>query len=435
MPRLRRMSVSTIESLEQRIVPSVTMTQLDLDSDGSADDLRIVGGNESTKIKITDEGVGQGSMLLDLDINGDGDFADVGDLQVLLFVVDDTRVIDLQLGGGNDQVVYALSDSLLNSTRRLIVDLGKGNDEFSLLGANHLIGNGSLLDIDLLAGAGNDLMTVDMPSVLNSTFLIDANMGDGNDRVEMSARLGSGTVIDNDASVGLSFELGKGKNSVQASMDLDVGVSTKADVDLDILGGTGIDEVVISTTGDIGNGTLSSTFVVNAELSGGNDVFDYRMSKLDLNANSELWVRGSGGSGNDRLGVTDSLHRVINVKGFARFDLIGGAGNDQLHSRLAAEDGQLLLQGALRVNIDGQDGIDTIEALLNVAAASTGLYSLVAQGGAGKDAFLLGLETNGASLTLGLDGTLVIDGGQGIDKLQTTVPQTLVEVQLVETFV
>jgi hypothetical protein len=84
--------------------------------------------------------------------------------------------------------------------------------------------------------------------------------------------------------------------------------------------------------------------------------------------------------------------------------------------------------------MDGQDGTDQIEASLAVTAASTGNYSLVALGGGGKDKLVLGLQTNGAALTYGLDGTLVIDGGQAIDQLQTTVPEAILEVYLVETF-
>jgi hypothetical protein len=434
MPRLRRMSRSSIESLEQRIVPSVTMTRLDLDSDGSADDLKIVGGNEGTKIKITDEGVGPGSMLLDLDINGDGDFADVGDLQgVVLFVVDDTSVIDLQLGGGNDQVEYSLSQDLVTSSRKLSVDLGKGNDAFKFFGEGHLIGNGSVLDIHLLAGAGNDSLQASMPSVIQSTLSIDADLGAGNDVLLLRGH--PSTTIDGTSVVDISIKLGAGTNSAQALMAFDVGVLTQADMRFEIIGGSGRDEVGILTDVDLGNGTLVSTFNVTAELGGGNDLLDHSIPRLDVNTGSVLSVRASGASGNDVLEVRYSLFRPTALKGVAQFDLLGGAGNDQLRSLFANNDGQLLLQRQLRVKMDGQDGNDRLESSLAVTAASTGDYSLVVLGGAGKDTFVVDLQTNGAALTYGLDGTLVIDGGQGIDQLQTTVPLNILEARLIENFV
>jgi hypothetical protein len=433
MPRLRRMSRSSIESLEQRICPSVTVAQIDLDSDGSADDLRIVGGNEGTKIKITDEGVGQGSMLLDLDINGDGDFADVGDLQgSLLEVVDDTSVIELQLGGGNDEVSYALSGALTTSQRRLSVDLGKGNDEFSLLAFQQFVAAGSQVEINLLAGAGNDQAEFVVPAALDSSLLIEANMGAGNDNVLLSAPSQFPARVDLHATFEMNIELGSGRNTVRGLLSMNVGGITQGDASINIVGGSGIDDVDLVTSTIVGNG-LRSTFNLNAELGSGNDFFNNFISHLDVHGASEHSVRASGGSGNDVLNIQSGFSEPAQVHGVAKIDFIGGAGNDQL--RCDFDDaGQLLLLGQLRVKMDGQDGTDQVDAHLAVTAASTGNYSLVALGGGGKDKLVLGLQTNGAALTYGLDGTLVIDGGLAIDQLQTTVPEAILEVYLVETF-
>ena len=56
--KLNRRSRLSIEALDSRIVPAVVMTTADLDGDGAADDIRIVGDGQSTKIAVADNGHG-----------------------------------------------------------------------------------------------------------------------------------------------------------------------------------------------------------------------------------------------------------------------------------------------------------------------------------------------------------------------------------------
>ncbi len=188
MPRLRRLSLSAIEALEQRIVPTVTIQAgVDLDADGNADDVKIVGGNESSRVYIRDEGNGAGSLRVSVDINGDGDFGDAGEIENhLVTVSDDSCVVDLAMGGGNDLVNYETTDNLLFSNRHLSIDLGSGNDQLVLNYLDDTINTGSVILVDLLAGSGNDQLTVIVPTVKNSDLTIDAVMGTGNDDVFFS---------------------------------------------------------------------------------------------------------------------------------------------------------------------------------------------------------------------------------------------------------
>jgi hypothetical protein len=441
MPRIRRMSLSSIESLEQRICPSVTVAHLDLDSDGSADDLKIVGGNESSKINITDVGMAQGKILLDLDINGDGDFADAGDLQgSLLEVLDDTCVIKLQLGGGNDQVVYALSQHLSASQRQLAVDLGNGNDEFIFQGIGKTVGNESALRISLQAGAGNDLLHLQLPHVIESEVVIDGIMGAGNDKVGMDTTFSPGIVIDYYAVLDINIDLGKGTNSLFADLGCHVGIFSQGAARLDILGGSGIDTISMLTGFAVGNGSLSSALSINADLGGGNDSFSCFTARLDVNLNSSLLISASGGAGNDGMAVgflsTALPSRQTELKGLAQFELLGGAGNDELYSLFNDDYSKLLLNGQLLVVLNGGDGADILTASLKLTTnVSTGNYSLVALGGAGKDSFVVDVHAAGFTLTFGTAGKLLIDGGLQADKLQAIAPAAILDVQLVETFV
>src|SRR5262249_23639719 len=90
-----------LEALNDRIVPAVVLTQLDLDGDGATDDIRIVGDGQNSKITITDNGANQ--VQIQIDANGDGDYTDFakGDVSNTFNFTANSLVLDAQLKSGN----------------------------------------------------------------------------------------------------------------------------------------------------------------------------------------------------------------------------------------------------------------------------------------------------------------------------------------------
>jgi hypothetical protein len=439
MPRLRRYSRSSIESLENRIVPAVTIQAgVDLDADGNADDVKIVGGNESTKVFITDEGMGAGSLAISVDINGDGDFTDGGEVSAqVVNVTDDSCIIDLKLGGGNDVVTYQLGGNLALSNRHLSIDLGSGNDVFLFNGNGHSATAGTMLMIDFLAGAGNDQLMMVVPDMSNSEIVIDAIMGAGNDVVSQQTA-GGILSIESNSFLDVNVDLGAGANTASIMLAATIGTGTKSNVSYDIIGGSGVDKVNVMNAIELGNGVQNSNLNVNAELGGGNDEFSFISVQLDIETDSSQFVHASGGSGNDKIVVGYVEDTASTIKGLAQYDLLGGLGNDQIVSFLVGNiaTGIITLTGQLKLNMMGQEGNDQMYAALLTTAASTGNYSLIQTGGAGNDEMAVGLETNGATMTYGKFGKLIVDGGQGTDSLENYVtPASLVDARFFETIV
>src|SRR5262245_2140545 len=61
-----------LEGLEDRSVPAVLVQVLDLDADGSADDIRIRGDAGRNVVQIQDNGAN--TLTISIDTDGDGDF-------------------------------------------------------------------------------------------------------------------------------------------------------------------------------------------------------------------------------------------------------------------------------------------------------------------------------------------------------------------------
>ncbi len=64
-------------------------------------------------------------------------------------------------------------------------------------------------------------------------------------------------------------------------------------MNLDAIGGSGVDEVYFITGLNVGNGTLNSNVTLNAELGGGDDRFASAHQRLDVEVDSTIAVRAS----------------------------------------------------------------------------------------------------------------------------------------------
>ncbi len=382
-----------IESLEIRIVPTVTIQAgVDLDADGNADDVRIIGGSEHTGVVITDEGVGTGTLKLSVDKNGDGDFTDAGELQnFVIAVADDGAIIDLQLGSGNDKVTYSLDDNLQASRRRLSIDLGSGNDQFIFNSGERAINQGAVMVVDLLMGSGNDQIGVYIDDLIDSEFIFDANTGTGNDYVVLDT-IGNGfTLFDDDARLDFTLDLGTGSNTFENKLSANIGASDRATVDLDLIGGSGVDKVAGVWALILGDGSSVSQVALTADLGAGNDEFSLENYYLDVAVHSLIDTRISGGLGNDKFSMSTKGNEASEIRGVAEYDFLGGAGLDTILIEWNTAPIQVL--GQIRFNLYGQEGADSITVFFAVAAGSNGNYSLVAMGGSGNDSTLLSLPT------------------------------------------
>ncbi|HJZ92108.1 MAG TPA: hypothetical protein VKE40_14630, partial [Gemmataceae bacterium] len=286
-PRRARLG---LEPLDSRVVPAVVLTQLDLDGDGATDDIRIVGDLRNNKITIHDNG--QASVEIQVDGNGDGDTLDAGDLFQSFNFTNDSLVLEVNLGGGNDSFQYFVDQNFDASARTLAVNLGAGNDAFVWQMNNHQVGPQSRIALDVTAGGGADKVNVTFDKVMTSVASVHADLGAGVDTYDLAFGR-----IDNKASVDVDTELGAGPNTNTVAFQ-GIGIFDKAEMDMTIVGGPQKDTVDLQMLDDVGNGVLASQAVVSVDLLAGDDVF-----------------KGSLDSGGNIFRVDDHSLASISVRG------------------------------------------------------------------------------------------------------------------------
>src|SRR4051794_17474190 len=108
-----------LEQFDARIVPAVALTQLDLDGDGAADDIRIVGDKQNSTLTITDDGAGKLHIKLDANSNGK---SDPGDIDQDYVFSGNSVVLDIQLKAGKDAFGYVASSPVTAGSRQFGID-------------------------------------------------------------------------------------------------------------------------------------------------------------------------------------------------------------------------------------------------------------------------------------------------------------------------
>jgi len=405
-----------IECLQTRVMPAVMALQLDLDGDGGADDIQIVGDSAKNFVSIQDNGTG--TLIISIDANGDGDFTDAKELNnVVANYTGNSVAIDVALSSGNDSFTYTLGGNVSGGMRSLAVDLGAGNDVFTLAATGKNFSAGSRLDVDLIGGTGNDTASVTVGQVLTSQAGIRFDLGTGND--VGSVKFAN---IDNASSVDIDASLGDGANSM--TLDLDgVGKFNQANATVSIVGGKNVDTVAVNLHDDVGDGTLASALLINVALGDGNDVFtaglDYEGTSFRVDNNSTASITARGGVGNDILSVkgVGTLNSIrIDQGGLLDISLKGDSGDDTIALDLGKPDA-LVIEGSVRSVIDGGAGNDKLTALFANNSTTTGKYDVTVLGGAGIDQVTFALTNNGGTPTYGPIGKVVLNGGTGKDTL------------------
>jgi hypothetical protein len=420
-PRKRRTRLG-LDQLSARIVPAVVLTQLDLDGDGAADDIRITGDLRNNKVTIHDDG--QSLLQVQIDANGDGDVADGGDLAQQYAFTGDSMVVEVNLGAGSDSVQYIADAPMLTSARTVTANLGGGNDTFVWNMGTNLINSKSRIALDVTTGFGADTVDVTFGQVLASVVSVRTDLGAGIDSYDLA--FGN---IDEKASVDVDTDLGSGPNTHSVTL-AGVGFNIQGVVDMAIVGGNQKDTVQVRLNNDVGGGAADppSRLSITADLLGGDDVFQGVLDATGVNFRvddrSQASISVRGGAGNDNLSVSRDGTNVmlIDPDAIMAIDLDGGLGNDTIGVNFGGSNAWQI-EGTLRVRLEGGAGADVLNCLLSNNSTSPGAYDVAVHGGDGTDSVTFGLTSSGGATTFGPAGGVILDGGAGTDALTNATPQ------------
>lgn len=410
-----------VESLGCRIVPAVLLSKIDLDGDAQTDDVRIIGDGQHTKIAIADDGVSQ--IHMQIDANGDGDYADAarGDLDTFFNYSGKSFVVDAQLRGGNDSFVYVSTGAMSGSARNISVDLGAGYDTFNWTQNNSVTAN-SRIALDVTGGGGNDTISITHNEVRNSQMSVKVDAGLGNDTYNLAFDR-----IDDSASVDVHTELGAGLNIHNADIH-EVGFGNKATFDMTVIGGNQKDTIELRMHDDIGDGTIASRFSAVVDLLGGHDSFKAlydvggNVFRVDDHSQASLVVRGGFGNDSISAGQNGAIGTIrLDPDALLSIDLDGGAGNDTVVVDFGSANAFENV-GTIFVRMDGGYGNDVLSCLLANEVDTTGSYDVTVRGSAGNDTITFNLINSGGTPTYGPAGGVILDGGTGIDSVINSNP-------------
>jgi len=380
-PRDPRVAAAAFEALESRLCRSATYSVGDFDKDGTVD-LRVRGSSSKEHVVITESpDDGTTTLWLDQNTNNVVDSKDV----VKNFTGGSFETIDVDLSSGDDTLEYKALTAFDDQQRSFLFDVGSGNDKLIFNAAGDDGGVfGSYVNCDFDLDTGNDTADVRVGAVDHGKFALnlDGNSGDDSVHIEITGDI---TV----SAVNLDVELGAGKNKLDI---LSPGsVNDGSNYFINVIGGSGVDTVNTSFSGDIEDARL----FVTVNLQAGNDFYTntFDLENFDVGTLGVLVFNVNGGDGNDSILVTRNF--TIGPADFLEnslvdFELRGGNGNDKVTLDLGGDvENQrgIYLEGKMIVNLDGQAGDDTVTADLSFSddPASFGDLNMVMKGGDGKD--------------------------------------------------
>jgi hypothetical protein len=385
-------------------------------------------------------------LTIDLDSPLAGDLtAGLGGGARSLFLTGSSNVIggDLEVtGGSGPQTVHAAVNQALAVGAQATVNLGSGPDIVDLAGNNLAVaGNLSLLGVNQfdsggIVTVGGNLVADSSMENESSTLIDNAIMdiagdlmfysGDGDDTVLLTAA----------TSVGGDIHVKAGAGNNQAVI-----LGTFGGSDIKYTGGSGVDRVTLGTTGSPANvnaklglgddqfvlnpGTAVATSFLRVDFGGGDDtfnsqygVFDFNARLLNLDGYHAIYDLATGNL--DITQVADTGNVVVDSNGASqavrfgvgtmnevtpandlRLILQAGSSTNVTADFDAPRTGNTILQlrsGDRQVNFTGDS--NTFNGLLRVEAAD------------GVQAVFL---ADNAPLTL--DGTLVVNGRDGSDRI------------------
>jgi len=146
-----------LESLDARVLLSVTIQ-------ANGPQIQVSGDNAADVVSVTDNGQGRVS------VTANGRTSTFGGISE----------IDVQTGGGNDNVSYQLTGST-TSQHRFKIDLGSGDDTADVTANGIRLGADAEIEVD--GGSGNDTITANAAVEADGQFRFRLTGGEGNDVV------------------------------------------------------------------------------------------------------------------------------------------------------------------------------------------------------------------------------------------------------------
>jgi len=393
-----------LETLEGRCLPAVTITPGIFQFGNEV--VRIVSNNASDEIYIEDNG-----DALEIEVNGQSRG---------FFGASELRIVEIYLGGGNDEVHIDFSD-LNGEDRSYIINTGAGNDEV-LIHLQDDLETETELNFLIIDGGGRDYLEflldeVDMFD--GSTVKLSAVLGGDNDDVEIGI---DGDVADG-SSMHFNIDTGNGNDFVVFYQTQAAEVDGAA-IDVSIKTGNGRDTVFADFDEDFDN---YGNMQFNVNLGSGNDLFEAEFGSDQFDVNEGGGLDGAafnltvwGESGDDEIAVLhDDDDETIEVNATV-FDihLYGGSGNDNIDVLFGLNPGggvgSFTGVGGIVIFVDAGAGRDVIVLLLTADSSSNNRFDVAILAGRGNDdVTFLGLD-NGSSPTF-LGGGVLLDGGLGRD--------------------
>jgi hypothetical protein len=254
--------------------------------------LLVLGTNSADVINITDNGTGAaGNITVTL---GNG-----------ATYTTQTAVSEVEVmsRGGNDHISYTLTGPLV-AERTVLVDLGSGSDQF-MGNVNGAIDNTAGLDMEVYAGSGTDVMTINQTGpVLEGTFIPFLSGGSGKDTMTFN---GTGPINAN-AILNPALAAGSGKDTIVSNYSGTID-GTYA-YNMMIKGGTGTDDITNDihvgpgSEGSVGTGITTPALIKAGR---GLEHIHYAVTVDPTGTGAQIYAELTGVHGHD------TVERTANV--------------------------------------------------------------------------------------------------------------------------
>jgi hypothetical protein len=360
-------------------------------------------GNDNSKLTIKGDALPQTILIADsaltvrvrIDCNNDGAYVGAEDQTFPA-----TEIFEIA-GGGKDNIQYGFG-SAATVRRSLLVSLGPSTPA-NVNGVSIRLDNisgASSITVDVQGSAGPDQVYFDAADVLDSALVLRADLGAGDDRVDLRSHASFSNV-----SVTRDLDLGPGNNTLLDSLYEAVLTRTAHDTVLrggDVAAQTDFDGFYLSGV------TLfdGSRLVHDSRLLLGNDRFQELIGELKING-SEVDVRARGGAGNDSLALQGAAPIDLATLALFATTLLGGPGNDVVSADVDYYD-----PGTLRLALGGGDGDDVLVGGVVIDSTATAVSSdLLFEGGKGADVLYLAAADPAGRGIFGPSGTALLWGG------------------------
>jgi hypothetical protein len=436
----------TLERLEGRALPSVTVTPF-TDASGAAG-LRVHTGGANDTVTITDDPAANKTTVV-----ADGKTTTFNH-QFTLF--------DLELASKKDSLTFNLASTLSGEGLDVQTSLGTGENHFTFNPGLTGITNHSDVNLNVVGHNGNDFLNLSFGDILESRLDLNAlNLGGSTSPLSPSTvrdmiTFGTQRAGGRNAAIDVNVGFGHGNNNLLFNYGIDLGHIANANGSPDTPANFGpgtfnlnitdsgrhqdVDNVTLFANGEINTG---STLNVTTQLGAGNNtfksVFDGNLFQVDddggifspgptpgtfsPHSGGAVHFDVLAGTGNDAisLGSINQGHS-IELSGLFDINIFGGSGKDNIKVDFGgagfSDDDPFELAAtnrAFRLRVDGGTGDDTIKVNLANVTTATFAWDVAVLGGSGKNAITFVGVNPGGHPTFGPAGNVLIDGGPGGD--------------------